>query len=54
MWSKTSLNMNKIVEISSGNCVKVENSIYSFVSGFREADWYETLALTFRLYWVAS
>lgn len=52
MWSKMSLHMSKIIDISSRKCVKVENSIYSFVSGFRETDWYETLSLTFRLYWV--
>ena len=36
MRSKMSLHMNKIIDISSRKCVKVENSIYSFVSGFRE------------------
>lgn len=44
--------MNRIIGIFSRKCFEVENSIYSLVSGFREADWYEKLALTFRLYWV--
>lgn len=44
--------MNKIIGICSGKCFELKNSTNPSVSGFREADWCETLALTFRLYWV--
>lgn len=48
-----SLHKNTIIDTSSRKCFKVENSVYYFVSDFREIGWYEILALTFRLYWVA-